>query len=266
MYLWSEDTASRGPEEIASCLLYHLEKLPPTVTEIVLYSDSCSGQNRNITVSLMLKHFLSRSQNVQKITQKFLVTGHSYNSCNRNFGLIEKDSRKHKIIATLDEWASIIEKSKRSLPHLKVTQMKTTDFLSFTELEGMICNWKEDVGKNKAGKTADDFMNHNPSLLYPNGREISEAKKKDLMDLMPLVTEEMLVSVTSKFGNVLTSGPYRTYWVHCSLSNESTNSRLVTSKRRNHAIDGLLDSPANAAADIRVRADGSVLEDMHGGG
>lgn len=225
MYLWSEDTASRGPEEIASCLLHYLEKLPPTVTEVVLYSDSCSGQNRNITVSLMLKHFLSRSPNVQKITQKFLVSGHSFNSCTRNFGLIEKESRKHKIIATLDEWASVIEKSKRSIPVFKVTQMKTTDFLSFTELQGMICNWKKDVGKNKVswikmwqieylkndifklyvtnydgekieidvqktGKTADGFMNHNPSLLYPNGREISEAKMKDLMDLMPLIAEE----------------------------------------------------------------------------
>uniref|UniRef100_A0A1B0GNF7 Uncharacterized protein n=1 Tax=Phlebotomus papatasi TaxID=29031 RepID=A0A1B0GNF7_PHLPP len=96
MYLWAENIASRGAQEIASCLLCHLKSLPPTVTKVILYSDSCGGQNRNIKMALFLKHFLCQNtHNITKITQKFFVSGHSYNSCDRSFGTIEKCSSRH---------------------------------------------------------------------------------------------------------------------------------------------------------------------------
>lgn len=48
MYVWHESMASRGSQEIGSCLLYHLKKhVTDDTRTIVLYSDSCSGQNRN---------------------------------------------------------------------------------------------------------------------------------------------------------------------------------------------------------------------------
>jgi hypothetical protein len=53
MNVWSENIASRGAQEIGSCLLKHIDNfIPPQVKHLILYSDSCGGQNRNIKMSL----------------------------------------------------------------------------------------------------------------------------------------------------------------------------------------------------------------------
>jgi len=56
IHVWGETTASRGAQEIASCLRKHLASSghQKSKTDLVLWSDSCSGQNRNIKVALRL--------------------------------------------------------------------------------------------------------------------------------------------------------------------------------------------------------------------
>lgn len=91
MYLWNESVASRGAQEIASCLKFHVESfVSENVQHIILYSDSCGAQNRNIKVTLMLKKILSNHSCLQNITQTFFVSGHSHSSCDRCVGLIER--------------------------------------------------------------------------------------------------------------------------------------------------------------------------------
>lgn len=93
MNIWNESIASRGGQEVASCLLKHLKcHIPENTKHVILWSDSCGGQNRNIKVTLLLKKFLSENQ-IEVIEQKFFVSGHSYNSCDRCFSLIEKNKR-----------------------------------------------------------------------------------------------------------------------------------------------------------------------------
>lgn len=56
MYMWSKDVASRCGQEIGSCLLKHLKtNISPNATKVILYSDRCVGQNRNIKLTMMLK-------------------------------------------------------------------------------------------------------------------------------------------------------------------------------------------------------------------
>lgn len=94
MYIWSENIASRGGQEIGSCLVEHLKNhIPQNTKTVKLYSDACGGQNRNIKLTLMLKKFLHDllpDTSLESIQQKYFVPGHSYNSCDRCFGLIEK--------------------------------------------------------------------------------------------------------------------------------------------------------------------------------
>ena len=61
MYVWSEEQASRGTQDIGSCILEHVFRhIPETVTHLILYSDSCGGQNRNIKMSLMLQYIFAQ--------------------------------------------------------------------------------------------------------------------------------------------------------------------------------------------------------------
>lgn len=63
-------------------------------TQIILLSDTCSGQNRNVKMALMFKIFLCfwKYSDLKLIEQQFYVPGHSYNDSDRSFGTIDRFS------------------------------------------------------------------------------------------------------------------------------------------------------------------------------
>lgn len=127
--MWSENVASRGAQEVASCLLKHLNNnLPDEVEAAILYSDSCGGQNRNIKMSLMLKQFLSMHYTLKTITQKFFVPGHSFNSCDRSFAIIERAKKFTDNIFIPDHWMEMVREAKKNEPFFTVIKMYRGDF------------------------------------------------------------------------------------------------------------------------------------------
>lgn len=153
MYVWSENVASRGGQEIGSCLMKHFKgNITEKTEQITMYSDSCGGQNRNIKLTLLLKkylHDLSPEYSLESIVQKYLVSGHSYNSCDRCFGLIEKHRKTTTDIFTPNNWVDLIKTSKRSEPKFNVELMHGHDFVSSTELQTMIVNPKKTANGTK---------------------------------------------------------------------------------------------------------------------
>lgn len=224
MYVWDESVASRGAHEVGSCLLQHLQAhLQPNITTIKLYSDSCGGQNRNIKMTLLLQHFLA-NEDIISIEQKFFVSGHSYNSYDRNFALIEKEKKLHEIVPTPKDWFNIIENTRKTAPKFGMKQMEKKHIVSTDELQMQITNRKKDVDGEKVSwlkarsllykkdkilsvfMTNDDmetqelslkkrsidstdFANCDLLLAYPNGNCISYAKWKDLQELKMLLPE-----------------------------------------------------------------------------
>lgn len=121
MYLWHEGIASRGPQEITSCLIHYITNfIPKECQEIVAYSDSCGGQNRNVKTSIMLSHLLAKSDNLQSITQQFYRSRHSYNVCDRKFSIIEKKRKRVETIEVPSEWADLIKNAKETDPKFQV--------------------------------------------------------------------------------------------------------------------------------------------------
>lgn len=217
MYVWSENVASRGGQEVASCLLKHLKSsVAENTKHVILWSDSCGGQNRNIKVTLLLKKFLSESQ-LDVIEQKFFVPGHSYNSCDRCFSLIEKHKRFVGDIYIPDEWIQAIVESRKSEPKFQVTKMMAKDFVSSQPLEKLIVNRKKDVRNDKInwfgfrvirysrddlfrfiaeengvpkliniqrkGVDLSNFIRTEMICLYPEGKTINNLKYNDLIEL-----------------------------------------------------------------------------------
>lgn len=143
MYMWSENIASRGANEIGSCLIKHMQRYVPQQTEeIILYSDSCGGQNRNIKMTLLLKKVLTSLVNVNTITQKFFISGHSYNSCDRCFGIIDKQRKFTQDIFLPKHWENIVCQAKKKDPKFEVIHMTENDFYSSQELLDLIVNRK----------------------------------------------------------------------------------------------------------------------------
>ena len=115
----------------------------------------------------------------------------SYNSCDRYFGLIEKERKLHEIINDPNHSIDIIKKSKKNYPKFEVTKMQTTDFVTSQELQQLIVNRKVDMHKEKINwlKIRSTKLNReNPFHLYiiyddEKIREVSIAKKKFLRQI-----------------------------------------------------------------------------------
>ena len=83
------------------------------------------------------------------IEQKFSMSGHSYNACDRQFGTIEQAAELYVNIETPDRWFDIIKNAKHKPPPFTVTKMGIEDFISVSELSKVITNRKIDIDKMK---------------------------------------------------------------------------------------------------------------------
>lgn len=227
MYVWPESVASRGAQEIAACLCRHMrERLPPNTQKLILNSDSCYGQNKNIKLALMLKrHLASWHSHLTSIEQRFFIVGHSYNRCDGCFGLIEKQKKITENIFVPSHWINVIRQAKKKEPKFIVIEMETKDFLSSKPIENLIVNrkvsitgekitWRnfqtivydrnspfvlrvKDYNKNdapiteisiqKRGVVIRKFVKVKLPLLYPKGRAIDKKKFDDLLEQMNYV-------------------------------------------------------------------------------
>lgn len=143
MYLWDETEAGRGSQEVASMLAKHIRQEAKNHKHVILYSDSCTGQNRNIKVAATLMNLVLDSQvNIKTIDHKFLVSGHSFLPNDQDFGVIESASRKCIQIFTPQDWSHVIKKAKVKKPFV-VVKVTTPDILSTKGLEDMIVNRKK---------------------------------------------------------------------------------------------------------------------------
>jgi hypothetical protein len=100
-YMYTEDTAKKGGNNVASLLMYHLDNhgIPQQATaqepfkELNFIMDNCGGQNKNRHV-LRLMHFIVKRRIAKKANAIFLVRGHTKNACDRLFNTMKKQYRK----------------------------------------------------------------------------------------------------------------------------------------------------------------------------
>ena len=94
-----------------------------------MYSDACTGQNRNFKMTLScLKLVLDPALQVEIIDHIFMVSGHSCLPNDSDFGSV-KPHAKGKAIYTRTDRNEIIVHSRRKKP-FTVIQMKQDEFLS----------------------------------------------------------------------------------------------------------------------------------------
>lgn len=147
-YVWTENEAGRGAQEIASCLTKHIkENISDKTTELTLWSDSCGGQNRNIKMTLMLKAVLSHSS-LKIIRMRFLVSGHSFLPNDSDFSDVECALKHQQRLYLPEDYIRIMEEC-RTKNKFKVSRMLSSEFYGTAELEKQIVNRKVDVGNKK---------------------------------------------------------------------------------------------------------------------
>lgn len=115
-HIWTENEAGRGADEVGSALLQFLDKSEIHGGRLVMWSDSCSGQNKNFFI-VALCQFLVANKVFEIVDHKFPEPGHSYMESDRDFGRIEKIMRKHQNIYDVDTYHHIMyESNKKKTP------------------------------------------------------------------------------------------------------------------------------------------------------
>ena len=220
---WTECDGKKGANEIGSILHKYIMTLPVHTKHVVLFSDSCTGQNRNQYIASILLHTVLSKPNLEIIDHKFLVPGHTHMECDSMHAAIEY-AHKNVSIYSIHDWHNVMKSARRSKPY-NVQQLFHNDFYDLKKLsediltnrtvnvDGETINWlnirwiryekksptqllyKTDFDQpefsvlnqnrtNKRGRVAKQ-QNPNASLTpaYKKKFEISAAKREDLLGL-----------------------------------------------------------------------------------
>ncbi len=149
-FLWDETCGNKGSAEIATFLIRYLENLPSEITSVVMYADTCGGQNRNKNVLAALLYVVNKNKTgLQTIDLKFLESGHSYLEADSIHATIERE-KKHKNIYVPDEYKLVIEMSRRKPFPYEVNSVKYNDIYDLEDLNNQII---KNVKKTVSGST-----------------------------------------------------------------------------------------------------------------
>lgn len=106
-YTWSEIDGKRGANEASSILQKYINEVDHrgTVKHLLLYCDSCPGQNKNKTVLTCINVTLQNCNNLLSIQINYLLPGHTYMPVDSVHSVIEK-SLNGVIIWAPSQWST----------------------------------------------------------------------------------------------------------------------------------------------------------------
>ncbi|KAL4716699.1 hypothetical protein ACJJTC_004818 [Scirpophaga incertulas] len=156
-FFWNETDGKRGANEIGSCLLKVFEKLSAESSNnngcnLILYSDNCAGQNKNKFIVALYLYAVTHL-NINSITHKFLIKGHTQNEGDNIHSLIEKEITKNLKsgpIYSPHQYVAIIKNAKKSGKKFSVHELT---FESFLDLKKLQEDWGFNFNKTKDGGT-----------------------------------------------------------------------------------------------------------------
>ncbi|KYN09437.1 hypothetical protein ALC57_18456 [Trachymyrmex cornetzi] len=103
-----EHQAGKTANSVVSFLFDFLENYLKNhkFEKLIFFSDACGGQNKN---HIMVKFccWLAKTYNIS-IEHIFPVRGHSFNQCDRNFGLYGKLKKRKETVYTVDDYLSML--------------------------------------------------------------------------------------------------------------------------------------------------------------
>jgi len=155
MYMWDETVASRGADEICSCLQTYIDTLPADIQQLTCYSDSCFGQNKNFQIICFWN--LQVQKRLKQVDHKYLVRGHTYLPNDRDFSHIEK--RKGSATVYVPEgWKKIVKEACPKKPY-DVHTMDSSLFRDFTGIVKQHTQRKKDTDKHPVLISKATWMN-----------------------------------------------------------------------------------------------------------
>lgn len=122
--------------EMASGLIkWALANISPQLEEIIIWSDNCPSQNRNLIMVMLYFWLLKIFPNLKTISHKFLLRGHTHLEVDGSHSMIER-ARKKTVgfqIMTPWDWQQLARMCSINNP-FEVINMEAGDFKNFKSL------------------------------------------------------------------------------------------------------------------------------------
>ena len=141
---WTENQASRGPNEVGSCILAFIEA-SNIKGHLVAWSDCCAGQNKNFFMICLWQYLIFKNI-LSEIDHKFPISGHSYMQSDRDFALVEKKFRKRENIYSADEYMELLRNSQKKRPNVTAMGDKLLNIKELPVLLNLINRQKNTDG------------------------------------------------------------------------------------------------------------------------
>lgn len=140
-YVWHETVGKRGANELGSFVFDYSKEECRQKENVIFYSDHCCGQNKNKFVACVYLHAIKALENINRITHKFLITGHTQNEEDAMHSAIEKEKQrmlKSNAVYIPAQWVPIISLAKKTGHPYKVKQVQTTEIFDIKYLTSII--------------------------------------------------------------------------------------------------------------------------------
>ncbi|KAB0793756.1 hypothetical protein PPYR_13376 [Photinus pyralis] len=180
-YLWHEGEGELGANCFASIISNFLineviPQLEPT-QQIILFSDGCSAQNRNCTLSNALLNLAIEKQVC--IIQKYLEKGHTQMECDSMHSTIERKLRRRTINVPAD-YVSLCKLARKNPKPYHVSYLDHTFFKDYSKL-----NLIKSI--RPGYKVGDPTVNNLRALKYNSDGQIEfKIKHSEEYEVMPM--------------------------------------------------------------------------------
>lgn len=130
-YTYPEGEGNKGPNDVCSMVLdFVTHHIPEEVQELHVFSDACGGQNRNHALCRLLCS-LTMNNRFKVIHQYYPIRGHSFMPCDRMFGTVKREVRRHDRVFSPEQYNSMIRSAKKKQPTFEVNTVQCDSFLDF---------------------------------------------------------------------------------------------------------------------------------------
>ena len=230
-YLWHEGIRGRNDEDIVSTYVKFLERLSD-VSDVVIWTDNCTAQNKNWTLYSGLAHFVNQSSNAfQKIVLRYFEKGHTFMSADSFHKNVEEAMASKKKLYDFSDFVECVNK------HGTAIEMKPTEFMKFENnlnRTGKDCKFPHLADASEVcfirGSTQIYWKTRHSDDCYQHGEFLKKKSRKAIEAETPIphhtsprgVNKQKQLDIIEKLSPVLPKDKLK-FWLELPTNEKSTD-------------------------------------------
>ena len=161
-YFWHQGDGTMEASVFTTCILDHLNSLPPHVDSVFIISDNCFYQNKNIVLANGILEYAIKSSKM--VTQLFLVSGHTHLNVDTVHSIIERKLRNKKIFGP-SNYVNLIRQCRPGQP-FEVEYLDFSFFLDYSEKSSMAYSSLKPTGHSTVSNIVAVRYNPDGTMQY----------------------------------------------------------------------------------------------------